>query len=216
MPNSHSCCVSPPAAMPTRSCASTTRRSAWSMAMRGSGTTTRPPWTRRSAASTRGRGDRLPATRGRVSRRGPGCCATTATADVQQSVQELVDEECRVTLPVVVVGAGLAGLTCAGRLSRRGIDVVVLEAGDAVGGRVRTDRVDGFVIDRGFQVLNTAYPALRATVDLDRVDLRSLPRGARIRRNGRLADVRHPLSSAGAVLQTASSRAASGREKAAI
>lgn len=120
------------------------------------------------------------------------------------------------TLPVVVVGAGLAGLTCAGRLSRGGVDVVVLEAGDAVGGRVRTDRVDGFVIDRGFQVLNTAYPALRATVDLDRVDLRSLPRGARIRRNGRLADVRHPLSSAGAVLQTASSRAASGREKAAI
>jgi glycine/D-amino acid oxidase-like deaminating enzyme len=120
-----------------------------------------------------------------------------------------------VTPPVVVVGAGLAGLACADRLSARGVDVVVLEADDSVGGRVRTDRIDGFSIDRGFQVLNTAYPALRS-LDLDRLDLRPLPRGIRLRRNGRLADVPHPLSAPGAVFRAASSRAASRREKAAI
>ncbi|MCX6399536.1 MAG: NAD(P)/FAD-dependent oxidoreductase [Propionibacteriales bacterium] len=102
-------------------------------------------------------------------------------------------------LPVVVVGAGLAGLACAARLQAQRIPVVVLEAADAVGGRIRTDVVDGFTIDRGFQVLNTAYPALRTGVDLERLDLRRLPRGVRIRRQGELHDVRHPLASPGAV-----------------
>jgi phytoene dehydrogenase-like protein len=64
------------------------------------------------------------------------------------------------SVDVVVVGAGLAGLACARGLTARGLDVRVLEAGDAVGGRVRTDHVDGFTLDRGFQVLNTGYPAL--------------------------------------------------------
>lgn len=63
--------------------------------------------------------------------------------------------------PVIVVGAGLAGLGCAQRLSRAGVEVVVLEASDAVGGRVRTDVVDGFRCDRGFQLLNPAYPVLK-------------------------------------------------------
>jgi phytoene dehydrogenase-like protein len=67
---------------------------------------------------------------------------------------------------VLVVGAGLAGLSCARLLSRKGLDVHVLEAGDAVGGRVRTDIVDGFALDRGFQVLLTAYEEVQAQVDL--------------------------------------------------
>lgn len=67
---------------------------------------------------------------------------------------------------VVVVGAGLAGLACARDLAGAGLEVQVLEAGDAVGGRVRTDRVDGYLIDRGFQVFNTAYPQVRARMDL--------------------------------------------------
>lgn len=62
--------------------------------------------------------------------------------------------------PVIVVGAGLAGLACAQRLSRAGVEVVVLEASDAVGGRVRTDVVDGYRCDRGFQLLNPSYPVL--------------------------------------------------------
>ena len=59
---------------------------------------------------------------------------------------------------VVIVGAGLAGLAAARHLAIHGVDVVVLEASDAVGGRVRTDRVDGLLLDRGFQLYNPAYP----------------------------------------------------------
>src|SRR3954453_12898780 len=79
--------------------------------------------------------------------------------------------------PVVVVGAGLAGLACAQRLSRAGVEVVVLEASDGVGGRVRTDVVDGFRCDRGFQLLNPAYPVLEHVVDLARLDLRPFAAG---------------------------------------
>ena len=60
----------------------------------------------------------------------------------------------------VVVGAGLAGLAAARTLHDGGRSVLVLEASDGVGGRVRSDRVDGFVLDRGFQILLRAYPEL--------------------------------------------------------
>jgi phytoene dehydrogenase-like protein len=79
--------------------------------------------------------------------------------------------------PVVVVGAGLAGLACAQRLCRAGVEVVVLEASDGVGGRVRTDVVDGFRCDRGFQLLNPAYPVLEHVVDVPRLDLRPFAAG---------------------------------------
>ncbi|WP_431072170.1 FAD-dependent oxidoreductase [Microbacterium phyllosphaerae] len=94
---------------------------------------------------------------------------------------------------VIVIGAGLAGLRCAGLLSARGLDVVVLEAADAVGGRQRTDIVDGFRLDRGFQVLNPAYPALRRSVDLDALALGSFPVGVRVRTAEGMAELRHPL-----------------------
>ena len=94
---------------------------------------------------------------------------------------------------VVVVGAGLAGLACARALTSHGLDVRVLEAGDAVGGRVRTDRVDGYTLDRGFQVLNTAYPALRRLVDLDALDLRPFDAAAGIHLDGRRVTVANPV-----------------------
>ncbi len=94
---------------------------------------------------------------------------------------------------VVVIGAGLAGLRCAGLLAGRGLDVVVVEASDAVGGRQRTDLVDGFRLDRGFQVLNPAYPALRRSVDLDALEMHGFPVGVRVRTDGGVVELRHPL-----------------------
>ena len=79
--------------------------------------------------------------------------------------------------PVVVVGAGLAGLGCAQRLSRAGVEVVVLEASDGVGGRVRTDLIDGFRCDRGFQLLNPSYPVLKHVLDLGVLDLKAFGAG---------------------------------------
>ena len=98
---------------------------------------------------------------------------------------------------VVVVGAGLAGLACARALARVGVGVQVLEASDRPGGRVRTELVDGFRIDRGFQVFLTAYPEARRVLDLDALQLRRFAPGAKVFRAGKfhvLADpFRRPL-----------------------
>lgn len=94
---------------------------------------------------------------------------------------------------VIVIGAGLAGLAAARRLVRAGRDVVVLEASDAVGGRVRTDVVDGIRMDRGFQLHNPSYPEARRVLDQDALDLRPFVAGVAVRLDGRahrLADPR--------------------------
>ncbi|OYV60960.1 MAG: hypothetical protein B7Z69_02530 [Actinobacteria bacterium 21-73-9] len=105
--------------------------------------------------------------------------------------------------PVVVVGAGLAGLRCAQVLGERGVDVVVLERADHVGGRVHSFAVDGYRVDQGFQLVNPAYPELLATGVLEGLDLRPLPRSVEVRRRDRrlvLADpLRHPGAVAAAV-----------------
>lgn len=94
---------------------------------------------------------------------------------------------------VVVIGAGLAGLRCATLLARAGRDVVVLDAADDVGGRQRTDRVDGFLLDRGFQVVNPRYDALARALDPADLDLRPFPVGVRVVRGGRSDVLAHPL-----------------------
>jgi phytoene dehydrogenase-like protein len=78
---------------------------------------------------------------------------------------------------VVVVGGGLAGLSAAVNVHRAGLTVIVCEAGDQVGGRVRTDRRDGFLLDRGFQVVLPGYPELRRQLDLSALRLRPFLRG---------------------------------------
>ena len=101
------------------------------------------------------------------------------------------------TLPaqcdVVVIGGGLAGLAAARTLHEAGVDGHVVEAADAVGGRVRTDDVDGFLLDRGFQVFLTAYPELERQFDVDALDLCPFDPGALVWMNGRGHDVSDPF-----------------------
>lgn len=108
------------------------------------------------------------------------------------------------TSPVVIIGAGLAGLATACELVAAGRTVTILEASDGVGGRVRTDVMDGFRLDRGFQVLLTAYPACQEMLDYDALDLRAFEPGAVVRRGGEwftLADpFRRPLTALGSLL----------------
>ena len=93
---------------------------------------------------------------------------------------------------LLIVGAGLAGLSCALHLQRADVGVRVLEASDAVGGRVRTDRVDGFLLDRGFQVLLTAYPECQRILDYPALDLKSFFPGALVRLGGQFHRVADP------------------------
>jgi len=105
---------------------------------------------------------------------------------------------------VVVVGAGVAGLVAARRLATAGADVTVVDRRQTVGGRIRTERDEGFTFDRGFQVLFTAYPAVRRELDLDALDLRFFRPGAVIARPGSrsvLSDPLRDLRAAGASLR---------------
>ena len=100
--------------------------------------------------------------------------------------------------PVIIVGAGMAGLSCAVHLRAAGLNLRLIDSGDGVGGRVRTDVVDGFLLDRGFQVYLDAYPETGDLLDLKALDLRKFEPGALIfngKRLKRLMDVfRRPAS----------------------
>ena len=102
---------------------------------------------------------------------------------------------------VVVVGAGLAGLSAATRLAAAGRDVHLVDAADHPGGRLTTDRIDGFTVDRGFQVLNTGYPRA-ADLDLPALDLGWFWTGAVIRVAGRAHRVVDPRRHPTAVVDT--------------
>jgi protoporphyrinogen oxidase len=93
-------------------------------------------------------------------------------------------------MKVIIVGAGVAGLTCAKLLTAAGINVTILEKSDGIGGRVRSDFFEGFTLDRGFQVLSTAYPAARRQLDYAALSLRAFEPGALIAQGDR----RHTLS----------------------
>ncbi|QQS28359.1 MAG: FAD-dependent oxidoreductase [Sphingobacteriales bacterium] len=90
---------------------------------------------------------------------------------------------------VVIVGGGIAGLTAAIELQNEGLNVKLLEATDRVGGRVKTDIVDGFLLDHGFQVLLTAYPEVFRMLDYKALGLFNFMSGALIWKNNKL----HPL-----------------------
>jgi phytoene dehydrogenase-like protein len=95
---------------------------------------------------------------------------------------------------IVIVGAGLAGLTCAKVLSQAGQQVLVLEAADQVGGRVRTDyHDDGYRLDRGFQVLFSAYPAVKRHLDVERLKPRLFDPGAILVKDDKRYEIADPL-----------------------
>ncbi len=95
-------------------------------------------------------------------------------------------------LPIVIVGAGLAGLNCARLLHARGERVLVIEADHRVGGRIKTDVVDGFLLDHGFQVFQTAYPEAHAALDYANLHLTRLETGAMIRHRDRWVRMADP------------------------
>jgi phytoene dehydrogenase-like protein len=114
---------------------------------------------------------------------------------------------------VIIVGAGMAGLTCAEDLTRAGIDTLVLEASDGVGGRVRSDLVDGYRLDRGFQILLLAYPQVQQRLDLERLDLGRFAPGAIVRSDGGLHRVSDPRRRPKDLLRSAATPVASPMDK---
>lgn len=92
-----------------------------------------------------------------------------------------------------IIGAGVSGLVAAKVLEQHGFYPTLLEATDGVGGRVRTDLVDGHQLDRGFQVLLTAYPAAKKFLDLEALDLQLFKPGAVIFNQGKQDKIGDPL-----------------------
>ena len=93
---------------------------------------------------------------------------------------------------VLIVGAGISGLCCARTLQQHGIAFQLLEASDGVGGRIRTDLVDGFRLDRGFQVLLTSYPEAAKNLDFSKLRLQKFLPGALVRYDGRFYELTDP------------------------
>jgi phytoene dehydrogenase-like protein len=116
-------------------------------------------------------------------------------------------------MKTIIVGAGLAGLTCAKVLRERGVEVAVFEASDGVGGRVRTDEYDGFLLDRGFQVYFTSYPVARRHLDHAALDLKEFDPGAIVCRGPEKSVLSDPLRDPKALVPSLLSDAATIKDK---
>lgn len=114
---------------------------------------------------------------------------------------------------VVVVGGGVSGLCCARTLQRAGVEAHLYEASDGVGGRVRTDIVSNCRLDRGFQVLFTAYPAVQQELDLDALKLQYFDAGAVVYWRGEGYSLGDPFKQPGQLLETAISPLVTVRDK---
>ena len=81
---------------------------------------------------------------------------------------------------IAIVGAGIAGLECAKILINNGFNVTVFDRESEVGGRMRTSEIDGFLLDHGFHVLQTAYPETSKQIDYKSLDCKPFKAGARV------------------------------------
>lgn len=104
---------------------------------------------------------------------------------------------------VVIVGAGIAGISCARHLLKQGIRPLILEASDAVGGRMRSDNEQGYVLDRGFQVFLTAYPEAKHFADvIQTLKLNKFVPGAIVRYGGKFHKIVDPFRRPGSAPET--------------
>ena len=117
-----------------------------------------------------------------------------------------------IDVDVVVVGAGLAGIRTALTAEAAGLEVRVLEAAHRVGGRIVTDVVDGFRMDRGFQLLNPVYPAVKRYVDIEALGLQTFGAGVLVRREDGLHKLGDPRRAPQYLLSTLRSGLISPRE----
>lgn len=115
---------------------------------------------------------------------------------------------------IAVAGAGLAGLAAATMAADHGHDVTVVERSDGPGGRVRTDLVDGYRLDRGFQILLTAYPTAQRVLDYGDLDLRRFQAGALVQHASGRAFLGDPFRRPGDLFETALAPIGSPTDKA--
>ncbi len=103
---------------------------------------------------------------------------------------------------ITIIGAGIAGLTAAVYLHQKGFKIQILEASDRVGGRIKTDLVNGFRLDRGFQVLLTEYPETKALLDYNKLSLKRFLPGATVLYDGGQFEIADPFRRPSALLAT--------------
>lgn len=95
--------------------------------------------------------------------------------------------------PIVIIGAGIAGLQAASHLHRKNVPFVLLEQADRAGGRVQSDLVEGFILDHGFQVLQTNYPTVQRSFDLSALHLQAFDSGSKLWLEGQWTSFLNPL-----------------------
>jgi protoporphyrinogen oxidase len=117
-------------------------------------------------------------------------------------------------MKIAIIGGGLAGLTCACYLKKNGItDISVFESSERIGGKLKTDRVNGYQLDHGFQVLLPAYPETKRILDYDKLDLQSFDKGSVILKRGNKIPFYDPQNGFAALLETVAKGPGSLKDK---